>query len=95
MAKGVYSGVTDVIVKPIEGAKKESVSGFGKGFLQGIGGLVAKPVSGFLELLSKTTEGIKNTVSSNDEDSFKPVRKPRTFYGTFKYVRRIFLIYFI
>jgi vacuolar protein sorting-associated protein 13A/C len=35
-----------------------------KGFYKGISGLVVKPVSGALDLLSKTSEGIKNNVNS-------------------------------
>lgn len=91
MASGLISGVSDVITKPIEGAKKESVSGFGKGVLKGIGGLFAKPISGVLELVSKTSEGIKNTIIKDDL-SFRPDRKPRVFYGRFKHVSKIKLI---
>jgi hypothetical protein len=93
MASGLISGVSDVITKPIEGAQKESVSGFGKGVLKGIGGLFAKPISGVLELVSKTSEGIKNTISK-DDIAFKPDRKPRVFYGRFKYVRKFFNNFF-
>jgi len=85
MASGFASGVKDVFVKPVEGAKKDNIAGFGKGILKGFGGLVSKPISGLLELVSKTSEGIKNTVV-NDESEIKPERKPRAFYGKHKYV---------
>ena len=76
----------DVVAKPIEGAQKESVAGFGKGILLGFAGLVVKPVSGMLDLFSKTTEGIKNTVNMEDLNIIK-VRKPRVFYGKYKIIK--------
>jgi len=95
MASGVFGGVKDVFVKPVEGAKKEqSISGFGKGILKGFGGLVTKPISGVLELVSKTSEGIKNTVS-NEDGEMKPERKPRSFYGVHKYVRNFFFYFYL
>jgi len=94
MANGVCSGVKDVFVKPVEGAKKENITGFGKGILKGFGGLVSKPISGFLELVSKTSEGIKNTVVT-DESDLKPERKTRAFYGKHKYVKIIKRFLFI
>jgi vacuolar protein sorting-associated protein 13A/C len=92
MAGGIFYGVTDIIRKPVEGAKKDKLAGFGKGILKGLAGAVAKPISGVLELVSKTTEGIKNTV--NDDLIFKMERLPRAFYGKFKYViYNIYIIY--
>lgn len=85
MAGGIFYGVTDIVVKPIQGAKKEKWAGLGKGMLKGLAGVVVKPISGVLELVSKTTEGIKNTV--NEDDKLKTERLPRPFYGKFKYVR--------
>jgi hypothetical protein len=37
--------------------------GFFKGTLKGVSGLVIMPLSGTLDLLSKTSEGFKNLVS--------------------------------
>lgn len=39
-------GLKDFFVKPIQGAQKEGVIGFGKGFGKGIGNLVCKPAAG-------------------------------------------------
>lgn len=91
MAGGLYHGVTDIVMKPIEGAKKEKWAGFGKGLMKGLAGVVAKPISGVLELVSKTSEGIKNTVV-NDQ-FLKMERLPRTFYGKFKFVKQIFFYF--
>jgi len=92
MAGGIFHGVTDIITKPLEGAKKEGGKGFGKGLLKGFAGLIIKPVSGILELISKTSEGIKNTMHSSIEKSLYE-RKARTFYGKFKYVSNNILIW--
>ena len=87
MMSGIYYGVTDVVRKPLEGAKKENLKGFGKGMIQGLGGLVVKPVSGVVDLISKTTVGIKNTITFDDEEIFQQ-RYPRPFYGKFKNIRK-------
>ena len=86
MMSGIYSGVTDVVRKPLEGAKKENLKGFGKGVIKGLGGLVVKPVSGVVDLISKTTAGIKNTINLDDEE-ISQQRYPRPFYGKFKNIR--------
>jgi vacuolar protein sorting-associated protein 13A/C len=86
MMSGLYYGVTDVVRKPLEGAKKENLKGFGKGMIKGLGGLVVKPVSGVVDLISKTTVGIKNTIIFDDEEIFQQ-RYPRPFYGKFKNIR--------
>ena len=59
------------------------MTGFGKGVLKGFAGLVVKPVSGILDLFSKTTEGIKNTVNTEDFD----LVKIRIFYGMYKIIK--------
>ena len=86
MMSGLFYGVTDVVRKPLEGAKKDNLKGLGKGVLQGLGGLVVKPVSGVVDLISKTTDGIKNTWNFDDENIFQQ-RFPRPFYGKFKYIK--------
>ena len=63
MASGIFYGVTDIVRKPIEGIKQEkNLSGFGKGILKGIGGVITKPIAGVIDLVSKTSEGFKNTI---------------------------------
>jgi vacuolar protein sorting-associated protein 13A/C len=75
---GIYHGVTGVVTKPIEAAKQGNI---GKGFLQGFSGLIMKPISGVLDLVSKTTEGVKNTINSNV--SIEKMRPSRAFYGKY------------
>ena len=77
---GIASGITGVDENPIAGAKKDGVTGFLKGTYRGLSGLVVKPVSGALDFFSKTSEGIKNTASSNEKHVTK-IRSMRPFYG--------------
>ena len=86
MMSGIFYGVTDVVRKPLEGAKKDNLKGFGKGVLQGLGGLVSKPVSGVVDLISKTTDGFKNTWGF-ENDQIMQQRYPRPFYGKFKNIK--------
>ncbi|KAJ7980442.1 calcium-dependent lipid-binding family protein [Quillaja saponaria] len=57
LAKGLFRGVTGILTKPLEGAKASGVEGFVQGVGKGIIGAASQPVSGVLDLLSKTTEG--------------------------------------
>jgi vacuolar protein sorting-associated protein 13A/C len=77
---GVASGITGVFENPIKGAQKEGVKGFMKGTYKGMSGLIVKPISGALDFFSKTSEGIKNTASSQDKEVTK-IRTMRPFYG--------------
>lgn len=43
---GVYDGITGVVTQPIQGAKKDGLSGFTKGVGMGIMGLLVKPSAG-------------------------------------------------
>lgn len=62
-SKGLFDGITGLVVQPIAGAQKEGAAGFFKGFGKGAAGLVVKPVVGALDLVQRTAEGIKNTTS--------------------------------
>ena len=60
--------------------------GWGRGLAfgcwQGVSGLVFKPLSGALDLTSKTAEGCKNTIRRFDVNQSKErMRMPRPFYG--------------
>jgi vacuolar protein sorting-associated protein 13A/C len=55
LGTSLFSGVTGVITKPIEGASKSGVTGFFKGAGMGLLGLAIKPVTGVVDLVSKTT----------------------------------------
>lgn len=85
-AKGLFRGVTGILTKPLEGAKSSGVEGFVQGFGKGIIGAAAQPVSGVLDLLSKTTEGanamrMKIMSAITSEEQLLRRRLPRVIGG--------------
>ena len=54
-------------MKPVRGAKEDGAAGFFKGVGKGLIGAVARPVSGSLDLVSTTAEGIKNQTKMKEE----------------------------
>ena len=82
------SGITGVVTQPIEESKKGGFLGFFKGTAKGVAGLVVKPISGTLDFLSLTTEGIKNTTKRDEELALdKRLRLPRPFYENERIIR--------
>ncbi|XP_048235070.1 uncharacterized protein LOC8261314 isoform X2 [Ricinus communis] len=86
LAKGLFRGVTGILTKPLEGAKTSGVEGFVQGVGKGIIGAAAQPVSGVLDLLSKTTEGanamrMKIASAITSEEQLLRRRLPRVISG--------------
>nr|XP_043635621.1 uncharacterized protein LOC122606820 [Erigeron canadensis] len=86
LAKGIFRGVTGILTKPLEGAKQSGVEGFVQGVGRGLIGAAAQPVSGVLDLLSKTTEGanamrMKIAAAITSEDLLLRRRLPRVISG--------------
>ncbi|XP_051130647.1 uncharacterized protein LOC127251100 isoform X2 [Andrographis paniculata] len=86
LAKGLFRGVTGILTKPLEGAKASGVEGFVQGVGKGLIGAAAQPVSGVLDLLSKTTEGanamrMKITSAIASDDQLLRRRLPRAIGG--------------
>ncbi|KAI8811809.1 hypothetical protein BJ742DRAFT_753443 [Cladochytrium replicatum] len=67
-AESVFSGVTGLLVKPIEGAGREGVGGFFKGLGKGVIGVATKPVLGVFDLATNVAEGIRNTTTVFDTE---------------------------
>ncbi|XP_073012998.1 uncharacterized protein [Typha latifolia] len=85
-AKGLFRGVTGILTKPLEGAKSTGVEGFVQGVGKGLIGAAAQPMSGVLDLLSKTTEGanaVRMKISSAimAEEQLLRKRLPRVIGG--------------
>lgn len=85
-AKGLFRGVTGILTKPLEGAKTSGVEGFVQGVGKGIIGAAAQPVSGVLDLLSKTTEGanamrMKIAAAITSDEQLLRRRLPRVIGG--------------
>jgi len=81
LGRGFFDGVTGIIVKPVQGVRREGAVGLFKGIGQGVIGVAVKPIAGVLEMTSKTAEGIKNTTTVFDEDTslYRVRGAPRQF----------------
>ncbi|KAF3830581.1 hypothetical protein GH733_004400 [Mirounga leonina] len=73
--RGVVGGMTGIITKPVEGAKKEGAAGFFKGIGKGLVGAVARPTGGIIDMASSTFQGIQRAAESTEEVS--RLRPPR------------------
>ncbi|XP_053387649.1 intermembrane lipid transfer protein VPS13A-like isoform X4 [Mercenaria mercenaria] len=78
LVMGVFDGVTGIVRKPIEGAKKEGVEGFFKGVGKGLVGVVTRPTSGVVDFASSSFEGIKRIAENVGE--IHRLRPPRRFH---------------
>lgn len=76
---GLFKGLTGIVQSPIEGAMSEGVTGAVKGIARGVQGVYVKPTVGALDLVTRTTEGIRNTTTYFDEKDRRRVRAPRFF----------------
>lgn len=77
LGMGLYNGVTGIYEKPMEGLAREGGFGLLKGIGLGVSGVVIKPVVGAIDLVTKTTEGIRNTTTFFEERERHRVRLPR------------------
>ncbi|KAM9713499.1 intermembrane lipid transfer protein VPS13C isoform 1-T1 [Dama dama] len=75
---GVVGGVTGIITKPVEGAKKEGAAGFFKGIGKGLVGAVARPTGGIIDMASSTFQGIQRVAESTEDVS--RLRSPRLIH---------------
>jgi len=74
--------VTGVVTRPYKESRRKGLKGAVVGTASGAIGLFLKPFSGGLDLLSKSTEGIKNTLKIFEAKLFKDRRRlPRPMYG--------------
>ncbi|XP_017333077.2 intermembrane lipid transfer protein VPS13C isoform X1 [Ictalurus punctatus] len=75
LLKGVVGGVTGIVTKPMEGAKKEGAAGFFKGIGKGLVGVVTRPTGGIVDMASSTFQGIQRAADSTEEvTKLRPVR---------------------
>uniref|UniRef100_A0A8K9WXD6 Vacuolar protein sorting-associated protein 13 VPS13 adaptor binding domain-containing protein n=1 Tax=Oncorhynchus mykiss TaxID=8022 RepID=A0A8K9WXD6_ONCMY len=78
--KGVVGGVTGIVTKPVEGAKKEGAAGFFKGIGKGLVGVVARPTGGIVDMASSTFQGIQRLVERH-RTLQRLVERHRTLQG--------------
>ncbi|USP74649.1 glycosyltransferase family 1 protein [Curvularia clavata] len=65
---GFYEGITDIVTKPRDGAKKEGALGFVKGVGKGSLNLVTKPGSAMFGLLAYPAQGIYKSIKGSGKD---------------------------
>ncbi|EDR24420.1 vacuolar protein sorting-associated protein, putative [Entamoeba dispar SAW760] len=71
LGNGVIQGVSGVVMDPVRDTKKEGIVGLGKGIGKGLVGLVAKPLTGAVDLVSSTTQGIAETINGDEAEERK------------------------
>ena len=89
LGMGIAEGGAGIILNPLLGAKEQGVYGFFKGSLKCTVGVISKPVTGALDFVSQTAEGIKNTAIIFDDKALgEKVRLRRVFYGRQRYFKK-------
>jgi len=77
-AIGVYKGVTGIITDPISAIQQDGgVDGLLKGVTKAIVGFAIKPIVGFVDFATKTTQSISHTTSNADKQQKRRFRPPR------------------
>ena len=88
LIQSLKDGLTGIVTRPVIEARRKGVRGFGLGCWQSFSGFFAKPLSGALDLVSKSAEGCKNTIRRFDvNQTSSRLRMPRTFYGLQKRIK--------
>ena len=59
---GLFEGITGLVTKPYEGARKEGAAGFVKGFGKGIAGVYLKPAAGAFGIPAYALKGIHKEI---------------------------------
>ncbi|XP_065685047.1 intermembrane lipid transfer protein VPS13A isoform X3 [Hydra vulgaris] len=74
---GILFGISGLVTKPVQGARASGINGFFKGFGKGIIGLLVKPASGVVDLVTSSLDGIKRFSEQVGKDVVCRVRLPR------------------
>jgi len=86
--RGIISGLSDLVTKPVEGLEQEGIAGLAKGTVKGVGGFFLKPMAGFFDFAKSTADGV--VVSTKDSSlDVSPIRLPRMMYGHDRVLRVI------
>jgi hypothetical protein len=67
----MLDGVTGLAYHPYRGSQKEGLSGFGKGFGKGIGGLVFKSTAAVLGIPGYTLKGLEKQIEKRFDRELK------------------------
>lgn len=77
--RGLATGITGVVTKPVKGAQKEGFEGLVKGFGRGVVGIVADPVTGAMDFASGSLNALQRVVDVNT--ATKRQRPTRHFHS--------------
>jgi Vacuolar-sorting-associated 13 protein, DH-like domain/Vacuolar sorting-associated protein 13, extended-chorein/Vacuolar-sorting associated protein 13, adaptor binding domain/VPS13, central RBG modules/VPS13-like, N-terminal/ATG2/VPS13, C terminal domain/Intermembrane lipid transfer protein VPS13, C-terminal len=77
LGSGFMAGLTGIVAEPIKGASRDGVLGFAAGVGRGVTGVFLKPTIGAVDLVTRTTEGVRNTTTYFDDDTQARIRPPR------------------
>jgi len=84
----IYSGISDALTKPVQGARTGGLYGFVAGGARGAAGLVTKTISGGIDIIAKTSEGLDNQSKSTHQlELAHRIRRPRPFYEVHSIIR--------
>lgn len=75
LGSGFVEGISGVVEQPMKGLEQEGVQGMFGGIAKGLLGFVIKPAVGVIDMVQRTTEGIKNVANVNIEP--ERMRLPR------------------
>ena len=64
LCKGVFGGVSSLIVAPVLGAQQNGVAGFCQGLAQGVMGAIALPIAGAAVATLQVGRGLVNTAEA-------------------------------
>ena len=73
-------GVSGLVTKPYQGAKRRGVEGFFKGIGRGLIGLLVKPTGGVIDLVTSSLDGVRRFAEQGGEDIIVRMRLPRLTY---------------
>jgi vacuolar protein sorting-associated protein 13A/C len=85
-----WSGIKGVVREPAKGYQKAGVKGLVGGVATGTAGLVIKPISGVMDVVTKTSHGINNATKTKEELERSwdaRIRPPRPFYEAERLIR--------
>lgn len=75
--KGIASGITGIVEKPLEGAKQSGIGGFLKGVGVGMLGALTKPIVGAIDMTTSVSEGVRGAVDGSADSEIAQTRCPR------------------
>jgi vacuolar protein sorting-associated protein 13A/C len=84
--RGVMSGLSGLVTKPVEGLEQAGIAGFAKGAVKGVGGFFLKPMAGFFDFAKSAADGVVSSTKDAGLDSSQ-VRLPRALYSHDRAIR--------